>query len=266
MNKLATILLLIVTTLAVLISLNGFLTTLTMPSQIFQIMFVPITVYLFSTLASHLALRSPVFESQNIWIKLLIMYCLVVSCIFVVGGFMSSKNQTDFITSFVFLPLPVYFLILVFFQRKMVTVTPVGQRSYTPPVATTKLDENRRDFLKLIGTAGISIFVYNLLFRRDVGPLLGNFSSNNNTNPLTLKNAQGDVINPAEKSPTEGYSISQIDDSPTAYFGFINNMGQWFIMRQDTDNSYRYSRGDKDFTSNWTDRTKLEYDYFDNVF
>lgn len=265
MKYIATILLCLVTALAIMVSVKGFLGETSITGQIFQIMFVPITVYLFISVACRLAMQTAVFEPQNNFAKLLVVYCLVVSVVFVVGGFLASKTQADFISTLVYLPLPLYFLILIAPKKTSSKVVPAMQVMPTTQ-SNQKIDQTRRDFLKMIGAAGISLFAYNLLFRRDGGSFLSSFSPNTKPDPLALKNAQGDIINPAEKSPTEGYSISQIDDSPTSYFGFINNLGQWFIMRQDTDNSYRYSRGDKDFNANWPNRAKLDYDYFDNIF
>lgn len=265
MSKIATFFLFFVTALAVLVSANGFLVQTDAYNQIFQILFVPITIYLFVSLASHITLRVPVFGPQTNLGKMLIFYCLVISSVLVTAGFMSARNQVDFISTLVYAPLAVYFFIMILpLRRNLATVSPAGPRSYPQPAENIKLDESRRDFLKLIGTAGISIFVYNLLFRRDVGSLFGSFSP---TNPLALKNAQGEVINPAERSPTQGYYISQVDDSSaTSYYGFVNNLGQWFIMRQDVNNAYRYVRGDKDFSSHWANRAKQNYDFFDNVF
>lgn len=265
MKYLATLFLILVAGLALLVSIRGFLGTTSTAGQVFQIMFVPITVFLFVNVATRLALQTAVFETQNVLDKVLVAYCLVISLAFVVGGFLASKTRADFLTNILFIPLPIYFLILVVPKKSSPKVVPANDISL-PGQPAKRLDQDRRDFLKMIGAAGVSLFVYNLLFRGDPGSLLSGFSSNRKVSPLALKNAQGDVINPAEKSPTEGYSISQIDDSPTAYFGFVNNLGQWFIMRQDTDNAYRYTRGDKDFEANWPNRTKLDYDYFDNIF
>ncbi len=68
-------------------------------------------------------------------------------------------------------------------------------------------------------------------------------------------------------SPTDGYTISEIDDGIIAYYGFMGQKGAWFIMRQDAnDGSFRYAKGDIDFPINWEDRTNLTYDYYANVF
>lgn len=270
MNKLASIFLVIVTGLAIFISLNSFLDKSAPGGQVFQFVFIPITIYLVLGFASHLTFRSPVFGSKNIFVQLLTFYCLAVTCTLVVAGFMASRSASDMVSAIVFAPLAVFFLVSIWPHANPVNLQSSDKRHYTPPTTNPKFngkfDENRRDFLKMIGTAGISIFLYNLIFRRDANPLFGSFGSTNSANPLALKNAQGEVINPAESSPTQGYYISQIDDGDTSYFGFINSLGQWYVMRQDIDNSYRYSRGDKDFSSNWANRTQLSYDSFDNVF
>jgi hypothetical protein len=117
--------------------------------------------------------------------------------------------------------------------------------------------------LKIIGTAGATAFLYSLFNKNTPVPAFGPAPS---PSTVTLKNTAGQDINPAEKSPTHGYYISEIDDSTIAFFGFVNPAGQWFIMRQDADNAYRYTRGDRDFSANWTNRASLTYDYFDNVF
>lgn len=264
MKKLPTLFLIIVTALALLISFNGFLTKPDPLGQIFQILFIPITVFLLINLTSHLAHQTEVFDIQNILARIFSIYCLTISSVFIAAGFLASRTQNDYIGTLVFSPLAVFFIVLLFWRKSNVAIQSPVAATVNPPTRAP-LDESRRDFLKLVGTAGVSIFLYNLIFRRNVGPLFSNTEAN--INPLSLKNAQGEVINPAEKSPTQGYYISQIDDSSsTSYFGFVNNLGQWFIMRQDVTNAYRYSRGDKDFTPNWTNRAELTYDNFDSVF
>jgi hypothetical protein len=263
MKPIASIFLGFVTMLALVVQVHGLLSNPGNLGQIFQILFAPVTVYLVISLVSHLVMRSPVFGLKKGWVKLFPWYCLLISALLILAGFTSSQTLTDFISTLIFAPLGLYFLISIWPKRNWAVIQPSSQRQYVPQATPSKVDLDRRDFLKMIGTAGISIFLYNLVFRRDALPLFGGSTS---SNPLALKNAQGEVINPAERSPTQGYYISQIDDSPTGYFGFINNLGQWFIMRQDPNNAYRYTRGDKDFTSNWEARAKLAYDYFDNVF
>lgn len=266
MTKPGSLLLFWVTLLALFISLTSVTVKTALPGQIFQILFIPVTIYLVYTLANHWLTQAPVFNFQAGWKKLLIYYCFIVTAILVAASFLSAQTASQIISAVIFSPLVIYFFWVVRPHRNHVPILTQVFEAQTEPKAPTKtnLDADRRDFLKLIGTAGISIFLYNLFLRRDASPLFGNSSAA--TGPLAIQNAQGETINPAEKSPTQGYYISQIDDSTIAYFGFINNLGQWFIMRQDADNAYRYTRGDKNFTANWANRTKLPYNFFDNVF
>ena len=66
----------------------------------------------------------------------------------------------------------------------------------------------------------------------------------------------------------DGYAISEIDDAGNpAYYGYINKNGNWFIMQENVAaKTYRYAKGASDYTTNWTNRASLTYDYFYNVF
>ena len=62
------------------------------------------------------------------------------------------------------------------------------------------------------------------------------------------------------------YKISDIDDSGTTkYFGFTDKDGNWFIMSL-TATEARYVKGTSGYTTNWTGRAGLTYDYFYNAF
>lgn len=119
-------------------------------------------------------------------------------------------------------------------------------------------DIDKRLFLKLIGATGLSFFLISLFGRRVETFLFGQ-------TPATQPAPAGKTA--AASSPTDGYTISEIDDSIVGYFGFINNEGAWFIMKRDTDGgTFRYVKGGKDFPGNWKKRQDLKYDYFYNVF
>lgn len=126
-------------------------------------------------------------------------------------------------------------------------------------------DENRRLFLKLIGTTSIGIVMMSLINpKRSEAAFFGSVPG---PGTVSLKNTSGVKINPAEKHPTDGYKISQVDDSTVpAYYGFINKEGAWYIMQEGSDGSYLYSADSSGFTTAWADKENLTYDYFDNVF
>ncbi len=126
-------------------------------------------------------------------------------------------------------------------------------------------DVDKRTFLKIVGAAGLSYFVFSLLGRKAESLLLGRSIGTGIDNySLAPKNQIGGTGN----LPTEGYTISEIDDENTlTYYGFVKHDGAWFIMKEDVDNnSYRYARGDSKFLNYWKDRASLKYDYYFNLF
>lgn len=90
-----------------------------------------------------------------------------------------------------------------------------------------------------------------------------NFVAENDglTKVLLVKNA---------KSPLEGYQIADKDDDLTPnYYGFIDKNGNWYIMREVISagaDTYRFIAGSSDYTTNWTNRAGLSYDYFYSIF
>ena len=62
------------------------------------------------------------------------------------------------------------------------------------------------------------------------------------------------------------YKITDIDDAgSTKYFGFTDKDGNWFIMSL-TATEARYIKGASAYTTSWTGRAALVYDYFYNIF
>jgi hypothetical protein len=125
-------------------------------------------------------------------------------------------------------------------------------------------DINRRLFLKLVGGAGVSVFMMSLFTDKAHASFFGSMPV---PGAMTVKDSTGAAIDPAEKQPTDGYEISEIDDATSpAYYGFVHKTGAWYISREEANGSYRYSKGPTDFPAGWAARTTLTYDYFDNTF
>jgi hypothetical protein len=123
-------------------------------------------------------------------------------------------------------------------------------------------DIDKRAFLKIIGAAGISFFLFSLINRRAEGLFFGK----SGPSISTLTDGLGNKISPAEKNPTDGYTITEIDDQETSYYGFTNSGGGWYIMKENGDGSFRYAKGEEDFPGNWDHRSTLNYDYYNRVF
>lgn len=75
-------------------------------------------------------------------------------------------------------------------------------------------------------------------------------------------NSQRQVVATFDK-----YQISDVDESADPkYYGFLEVSGKWYIMRNTSDQSFRYVTGDSGYVLNWTNRASLAYDYFDVAF
>lgn len=68
--------------------------------------------------------------------------------------------------------------------------------------------------------------------------------------------------------PLVTYKISDTDTaSDPKYYGSVAADGSWYIMKETTSaGTYRYAKGASGYSTNWTGRASLSYDYFDVVF
>ena len=63
-------------------------------------------------------------------------------------------------------------------------------------------------------------------------------------------------------------SDSDNNNSGKQYFGFLRADGYWYIQVRDIGivSQIRYVKGSSGYSTNWTGRTALSYDYFNTVF
>lgn len=207
--------------------------------------------------------------------KLLIYYNFIVITFLVVVGFLTATNPMQLLAATLFFPLFVYFAVRVFPRRtKAVYLPTVEEKESLEPITKAEdkkveklkregVDIDRRAFLKLIGTAGLSLFLFSMFTKKAEAAFFGSVPG---PGTISLKDTAGNKIDPAEKYPTDGYNITDIDDATPAYYGFLNKSGAWFIQKEGASGDYRYVKGSSGYTTNWTNRASLTYDYFDNVF
>ncbi len=205
-----------------------------------------------------------------LFVSLLIFFNLFSTSILLFSNLYFSRTSIDVIVSLCYLPIPLYFLITIvgWYQKVLKTnkiqVSLARQKNDTLAPAS-KVDYDRRRFLKILGGTGVSIFLMSLLNPKQAGAAF--FGSVPGPGTISIKDASGVKINPSEKQPTDGYKISQVDDtSYPYYYGYVNSTGAWYIMSEDINSNYRYTRGDSGFATNWTNRASLTYGYFDSVF
>jgi hypothetical protein len=206
-----------------------------------------------------------------------VIYNILVLSIFLTAGMINAQNPQDFFTAMLFAPPLIYFCRLLignlrpasslFFPEE--STTPNSQLAISATTLTTHqqaldtqealdpevitdpgiTDVNRRLFLKLVGGAGMSVFMMSIFTDRAHAAFFGSMPV---PGAMTIKDSTGAAIDPAEKQPTDGYEISEIDDTTSpAYYGFVHKTGAWYISREDDSGSYRYAKGLSDFPTAW---------------
>ena len=211
-------------------------------------------------------------------------YSFILINIMTIAGLVSAKTAPQYASVFLFLPITVYFWIQVLPKRNkklpiqdgLLQIIPGTEISQEKPTELRKIEDkyppekfgknfdfDRRMFLKLIGSAGISVFMLALFTKKSHAAFFGSVPG---PGTVALKDSTGAQIDPAIKHPTDGYKINQLDDSSPAYYGFTEKGGAWFIMKEDSSGNYRYTKGSSGFSTNWTNRASLTYDYYDVVF
>lgn len=212
-------------------------------------------------------------------------YAFILTTIMTIMGFVGAKSAPQFFSAVLFSLLALYFWILILPKRnkklplvetlpeiigiktKKGKVTKNGQEIEGEVVSADTFGKNfdldRRMFLKLIGSTGVTLFLFSLFTKKAEATFFGSVPG---PGTLAIKDSSGVQVDPSVKQPTDGYNISQIDDSSPAYYGFVDKNGNWYIMKEDSSNNYRYTKGTSSFSTNWTGRAALSYDYFDAIF
>ena len=213
--------------------------------------------------------------------KILLTYSsFVIACFVVIMAFITATTYLQLAVAILLYPVLVYFAFKIFPRKVM--ITPLKNPIITPIQSfmgsEQKVEEDKREnlgvsdidkrlFLKIIGGTGISLFLFSIFNKRAKNLFFKNLPASGNSGRVVLEDTSGNKINPAQSGPTDGYTISEVEDNMIAFYGFTNKEGAWFIMKQDTDvGSFRYSKGNLNFSENWANREKLKYDYFSSVF
>lgn len=204
--------------------------------------------------------------------KLFTFYSFVVTSFLAVSGILSATNYLELATAVLFTPLSLYFFILMLpkkASRIAIDMEPVLDiiPDQIKKIKNPDYDPERRKFLKLIGAAGGSLFLMTVFTRKAEASFFGSMPG---PGTLAIKNSSGTTIDPSEKHPTDGYNITEIDDSGLdTYYGYLNKDGAWFIRKELSTGAYRYAKGASDFTNattGWPNRTSLSYGYFNDIF
>jgi len=205
--------------------------------------------------------------------KILIYLSFVIASAVIVVLFVTSTTYTQLAVASLLYP-PLAYFAFALFPRKIrkaaemeksaaVEIQPVlpAPTEIAERGTVDIVDIDKRAFLKLIGAAGLSLFLFSIFSKRAEALFFGR------AGVTALEDPEGNKIYPAERQVTDGYQISEVDDGFIAFYGFINKQGGWYIIKDDQDaGSIRYTKGEANFPGNWANRERLPYDYFHNVF
>jgi hypothetical protein len=221
-------------------------------------------------------------------LRAIAVYNLLLSLALSITGVASAESLNQGLIGVLFIPVTIYYvrkLRRILRQRQTTghalsvapkTAYPAGNHITSAPLTPSTAiegeevssadvrDINKRLFLKLIGSAGLTTFIFALFTKSSQAAFFGSVPG---PGTVSLKDTAGNKIDPAEKQPTHGYEISQMDDTTIpAYYGFLNKEGAWYIAKEGNGGEFRYTRGSTNFATSWTNRSGLAYNYFNEVF
>lgn len=212
--------------------------------------------------------------------KILACCSLIIASLLVTAAFVTATSYAQLAVAILFYPALVYFILQTFPRKRRGDLKNPSIAKIQPSVKTVEkveptknenmigiTDIDKRVFLKLIGGAGLSLFLFSIFNKKTESLFFKSLPGQGATGRVFLEDIDGNKINPKQNQPLDGYSISEIDDNVISFYGSTNKDDAWYIMRIDTDKgSFRYAKGDSNFPSNWNNRKNLKYDYFNNVF
>lgn len=257
--------------LTIFITVGGAILSFSSKNFLFFFLFLPVPLYFAFKIAK-------ITKGQ----KLFLYYTFVLTTIMAVMGFIAARSFPQFFSAVLFFPLALYFWTLIVPKKneKPPTVIQVKTKKEQQPAKKDKMevegevligetfaksfDLDKRMFLKLIGSTGITFLLFSLFTKKADATFFGSVPG---PGTLAIKDSSGAQVDPALKQPTDGYTLAQLDDAVTeTYFGYLNKDGGWYILKEDSSSNYRYVKGSSSFPTNWTNRAGLSYGYFDAVF
>jgi len=221
--------------------------------------------------------------------RTILSYNLAITLLLGLTSLFNASNSSEILFALLFFPLAFYFawLLAESFRRSsfnrsslniqpppallpakkpLKTKKPSSEKIYSGEIVSPLevKDINRRLFLKLIGSAGLSVFIFSLFTKKAQAAFFGSVPG---PGTVALKDISGTKIDPAKHHPTDGYEVSDLDDAALpSYYGFVHKTGAWYIMEETSGGTYRYSKGSSLYSTGWTGRAGLEYGYFDDIF
>lgn len=207
--------------------------------------------------------------------RLFTIWSFALATLLVVAIFVTATTVIQLACAVIAYPFLVYVAYKAFLDQRLdVRIkSAVKSNSIEPLKASLAVnDDDRRVFLKLVGSTGIFLFIYSLLniSRKPTSMIPREWLKfGGKSLQADMKNFDSGVVQ-SQKTVDQlmdGFKIAEIDNADISYYGFTAVNGAWYIMKANTGaGSFRYTRGEADFPANWQNRKKLTYDYLDKVF
>ncbi len=247
---------------------------------LFLILLIPIEAYfLLNLLNIAPVIKGVISKNQSKkMMHFLNYYSFIFSNVLFLSIILNIHSADEIFFVLFFLPLEIYFLLKIISSVKNVSPIKKGRKisSYEENIFNFQIDDvaeikngeivkeaDRRKFFKLLAGAGLGVFVAMMLNPQKAGAAF--FGSVPGPGTVGIKDTTGTLIDPAIKSPTDGYAIANTDTSSTPYYyGFINKDGAWYIVKEVGDGSFLYAKGGSSY--NWSNRASESYASFSATF
>lgn len=243
--------------------------------NLIQILLVlPVWLVLYKDVFGRYPLQKQKSESFLFIYTFLNGYSTVFSILVLVALAFNVRSPLELLFAGILLPVSLYFvgrLGIGFAQKAILNKSSQIEEGQIIRVSPSsgkghhEAPNERRNFFRIITSVGIGGLVLYLIFPRRAEAAF--FGSVPGAGTIALKDSNGTPIDPAVNSPTDGYAISNVDSTAYPYYyGFVNKDAAWYIMRENPENTFTYSKGSSDFATSWTGRAGLTYGTFDTIF
>jgi hypothetical protein len=170
------------------------------------------------------------------------------SAVILIAEAIAVRTLKDFLFTLMFFPVFLNFLsIFIHNTYKLVKKNYLkNQNVAIPTLITVKEevieDESRRRFLKILAGAGIGAILLYVADPKKAGAAF--FGSIPGPGTIAIKDSSGAKIDPAIKSPTDSFGITNTSDSGDYphYYGFEHYNGtEWYIIKENPGGTFTYA-------------------------
>jgi hypothetical protein len=253
----------------------GFKNSENLTSSVFVFSLIPVIFYFYESVFK----RFPGFlenHKNKISIFLAVYSFIFVNLLFI-SSIMNIKEFREIFFTVILFPLELHQLNAIFKRIKFKKINKNNKiYSFEENIFDFKTDDvlvlqryggikeiDKRHFFKLLAGAGLGVFVTMLINPQKAGAAF--FGSVPGPGIVGVKDSNGDLIDPAIKSPTDGYAIANTDTaSAPFYYGFVNKDGAWYMVKEVGDGSFLYAKGASGY--DWSNRASESYASFSSTF